>query len=298
MRLRPIVFAVTAAGLLPGPAFAETKVVTATSPWKMDYTGTACHLQRGFGTTQDPVLVQFEQLAPGDYFNFTVAAGAFSRIAPTSKVALSTGPDHKVIGDRFRLGDMAAGDQKLTTLFFSGTTLNGFTKDGKRPDKVTPERASQVTSLFISWGDKDLQIGMGPLAKAFAAMDTCTEGLVKSWGLDPEQQKALSRRPKALTEPHTWLPAGTFPADLASEGRQALVDVRLLIDATGAVTDCQVVNGYSEPRFAKVTCSRIQERAKFEPALDASGLAVPSYAVHRVNWVIDRGARLIRQRRR
>lgn len=298
MSLRPVILAAVAASLLPGQAFAETKVVTATSPWKVDYTGTACHLQRGFGSAAEPMLVQFEQLAPGDNFNFTVAGSAFSGVSELTHATLSTGPDRKSISTRFTLGDMNAGGQKLTTLFFMGTTLNGHAEDGKQPEKVTPEREAQVNSLFVSWGGKEVQIGTGPLAKAFAAMGSCTEGLVKSWGLDPAQQKTLSRWPRPLSEPSSWLPPGSYPSDLADEGRQALVDVRLLIDPAGAISDCQVVNGYSEPRFAKVTCDRIRERAKFEPALDSAGQPVASYAVRRVRWVIDRKPRMIRQRRR
>jgi len=290
--------ALTAAGLST-PALAETRVVTATSPWKVDYTGNACHLQRGFGTAEEPVLVQFEQLAPGDYFNFTAAGRPFAGIIDTTRVTLSTGPDGKPISTRFTLGDMQAGNgQKLTTLFFMGTTLNGHGEGEVRPEPVTTERAAQVTSLTVSWGGKGVQIGTGPLGKALAAMDNCTEGLVKSWGLDPAQQASLSRWPKPLTDPQTWLPRGSYPTDLASEGEQSLVDVRLMIDAAGAVSQCQVVNGFNEPRFAKVTCDKISQRAKFEPALDAAGNPVASYSVRRVMWVVDRKARMPQQRKR
>ncbi|HUD29868.1 MAG TPA: energy transducer TonB [Novosphingobium sp.] len=298
-RLLLLPIALTAGAAVSTPALAETRVVTATSPWKVDYTGNACHLQRGFGTADEPVLVQFEQLAPGDYFNFTVAGRAFSGVTEASKVTLSTGPDGKPISTRFTLGDMQAGNgQKLTTLFFMGTTLNGHGEGEVRAAPVTDERAAQVTSLIVGWGGKGVQIGTGPLAKAFAAMDGCTKGLVESWGLDPAQQASLSRWPKPLTDPDTWLPRGSYPSDLAREGEQSLVDVRLMIDATGAVSQCQVVNGFNEARFAKVTCDKISQRAKFEPALDAAGKPVASYAVRRVKWVVDRKPRMPQQRKR
>ncbi|MFC0203678.1 energy transducer TonB [Novosphingobium soli] len=281
------------------PALAETKVVTATSPWKVDSTGNACHLQRGFGTVEDPLLVQFEQLAPGDTFNFTTAGRSFSGITEATKVTLTTGPDGLPISTRVTLGDMQAGNgQKLTTLFFMGTTLNGHGDGSSSPARVTPEREAKVTSLIVSWGGKSVQIGTGPLGKAFAALDGCTEGLVRSWGFDPAQQASLSRWPKPLTDPDTWLPRGSYPSDLAREGEQSLVDVRLMIDPAGAVSDCVVVNGFNEARFAKVTCDKIRERAKFEPALDAAGNPVASYAVRRVKWVVDRKPRMPVQRRR
>jgi hypothetical protein len=299
LRLVLLPAVIATAAVLASPAMAETKVLTSTSPWKMDYTGNACHLQRGFGTAEEPVLVQFEQLAPGDYFNFTAAGRPFAGVTEASGVTLSTGPDGKPISTRFTLGDMQVGNgQSLTTLFFMATTLNGHGEGEARPAPVTSERAAQVTSLIVAWGSKGVQIGTGPLGKAFAAMDSCTEDLVKSWGLDPAQQKMLSRRPRPLTEPDTWLPRGSYPTDLAREGEQSLVDVRLMIDASGAVTDCQVVNGFNEARFAKITCDKITQRAKFEPALDAAGAPAASYAVRRVRWVVDRKVRAVPQRKR
>lgn len=299
LRLVLLPAALTTAAAFSTPALAETKVVTATSPWKVDNTGNACHLQRGFGTAEEPVLVQIEQLSPGDYFNFTAAGRPFAGITDGTRVTLSTGPDNKPISTRFTLGDMQVGNgQKLTTLFFMGTTLNGHGEGEVRRERVTPERAAQVTSLIVGWGGKGVQIGTGPLAKALAAMSSCTEGLVKSWGLDPAQQASLSRWPKPLTDPQTWLPRGSYPSDLASEGKQSLVDVRLMIDAAGAVSQCQVVNGFNGERFAKVTCDKIIQRAKFEPALDAAGSPVASYAVRRVKWVVDRKPRMPQQRQR
>lgn len=297
-----LLLAASATLAIPGHAHAETTVATATSPWKLDNTGNSCRMQRGFGTAEAPVLLQIEQLAPGDWFALTVAARGFAGINADSRVTLSTAPEvHDPISTRFTLGDLPTADGKtLTTLFFRPTTLNGFGKDDAPPPRVTPEREGQVTSLIVAWGGHALQVGTGPLAKSFAAMRSCTSSLVASWGLDPAQQAALSRRPKPQTPPSHWLSRSSYPTDLAQEGKAALVDVRLMIDSAGIITSCNVVNGYSDPRFAKVTCDRIVANARFEPALDAAGNPVASYAVQRVRWMIeDRPLpRVIRPRRR
>ena len=291
------------AALAPaGPALAETSVVTATSPWKLDNTGSACRMQRGFGSADAPVLLQIEQLAPGDWFTVIVAARAFSGVTSETRVTLATAPEAgKPISSRFTLGDLAIDDdRKLTTLFFGPTTLNGYGAGDVPPPRVTAERQQQVTSLIVAWGDSALQIGTGPLARSFAAMRSCTDDLVRAMGLDPQQQASLRAKPQPTTPPSSWLTRGDYPSDLADEGRAALVDVRLMIDATGVVTDCRVVSGYSDPRFGQVTCGRIAAYASFKPAIDGAGQPVASYAIHRVRWMLEQRTlpRVVRPRRR
>lgn len=282
---------------LPAAAHAETRVMRSTSPWKMDYGANSCQLQRGFGTPEDPVLLQIQQFAPGNRIFVTVAGKAFDGIHDDFNVELSTGPETRdPISTIFTLGDMKTADGKaLTTLIFAGTTLNGFTRKGVAPAPVTSEREQAITSFIVSWGDEAVQIGTGPLAKSMEAMRTCTDALVKSWGLDPEQQASLSQPAKSLTPPSSWFTSGNYPMDLAAAGRQALVEVRMMIDAAGALTDCKVIQGYNEPRFEKATCDQIVKRAHFKPALDKAGSPTASYHITRVRWMVDHKPRVIRR---
>lgn len=72
----------------------------------------------------------------------------------------------------------------------------------------------------------------------------------------------------------------------ASRGQQGRVNVRLLVAATGRPTDCKVVRSYNEPAFDKLACEKLLRYGRFEPALDASGTAVPSYYATTVVWFI------------
>lgn len=287
-----------ASASLSTQAMAETQVLTATSPWKMDYTPNACHLQRGFGTAENPALLQIERVGSGDRLYISVAGTAFKDIDAYSKVALTTGPDAQPpISTLFTLADMHSADGRtLTTVLFAGTTLNGYSHDGQQPAPVTPAREAAVTSLIVTWGKNSVQLGTGPLGKALAAMRECTDGLVKSWGLDPVQQASLSAHPKPATPSSEWIRQSAYPADLAKEGRQAIITARLMIDATGAITDCKILEDFGEPRFAKISCDQITARAHFEPARDANGQPVASYYVDRINWKVDTRPPLARPR--
>ena len=290
--------ALTASVSFSGQAMAETQVLTASSPWKMDYTPNACHLQRGFGTAENPALLQIERVGSGDQLYISIASTAFKGIDAYSKVALNTGPDAQLpISTIFTLADMRSADgRELTTVLFAGTTLNGYSHDGQPPAPVTPEREAAITSLIVTWGKSSIQLGTGPLGKAMAAMRECTDGLVKSWGLDPVQQASLSVRPRPTTPFSKSIPASAYPAEFAMEGRQAVITARLMIDPTGAITDCKVLEDFGEPRIAKITCDQINARIHFEPARDAAGQPVASYYVDRITWRMDKRPPLARPR--
>jgi protein TonB len=60
------------------------------------------------------------------------------------------------------------------------------------------------------------------------------------------------------------------------------VSVRLLVDASGKVTNCTSLSHFDAPEFNKVVCEKFKARARFEPAELADGTKVPSYYVNRV----------------
>jgi protein TonB len=68
--------------------------------------------------------------------------------------------------------------------------------------------------------------------------------------------------------------------------KESEVTVRLLIDASGKITKCTSLSHFDEKDFNRITCARITERGRFEPAELADGTKVPSYYVTRVQFRI------------
>jgi protein TonB len=69
-------------------------------------------------------------------------------------------------------------------------------------------------------------------------------------------------------------------------GANGLVRFRLDVDPEGHVGACHVLKSIQSPDFEKITCDLIRKRARFKPALDASGKPTPSYYVNTVKWVM------------
>ena len=74
-------------------------------------------------------------------------------------------------------------------------------------------------------------------------------------------------RPPVL-KPGTW--PVDYPRDAVWREQEGRVSVRLAVDEKGKVTGCLVTVSSGFPLLDEATC-RTARRARFEPALDASG---------------------------
>lgn len=92
--------------------------------------------------------------------------------------------------------------------------------------------------------------------------------------------------PLPAADPASWITEDDYPAVAQLEGREGRVQVALAIDAKGGVTGCKVIVGSGVESLDLATCRLLQERARFVPARDASGHAVPGTAALPVLWAL------------
>lgn len=91
-----------------------------------------------------------------------------------------------------------------------------------------------------------------------------------------------------------------FPAD-ADPDDSATIYVRLDIDASGRITDCQGLRTEAQGRwtaqqFLGLTCKLLRERVRFAPARDASGRPIASVYADGIVWdrVVGNDGKLIK----
>lgn len=75
-----------------------------------------------------------------------------------------------------------------------------------------------------------------------------------------------------------------YPQGSLERGEQGTVRVDLHIDSNGAVSRCAVEASSGFPELDSKTCEVLAARAKFRPARNARGRAVPSEYVRSVSW--------------
>jgi TonB family protein len=181
-----------------------------------------------------------------------------------------------------------AGQQ--ASIFIGSANLgeNWFAPDSSPPcGVVTPAQEVAATSITFSYTGKRNVFKTGPLDKAFAALRTCTDDLVRSWGLDSQQQSHLSRYPQPLGEPRLWVRSEDYPTAMLSASKQGLVNFRLAVDAQGAATSCEIQRSIGDKAFDLAACTALKRSAHFTPATDAKGRPVASFYLSSIKWILN-----------
>src|SRR5438067_4698751 len=79
------------------------------------------------------------------------------------------------------------------------------------------------------------------------------------------------------------------PLALRNE-EQGIVAVRLDVGRDGAVSACTITGSSGSASLDSATCRVLQLRARFTPARDAKGRAVPDTFTQRIAWLIEPAA--------
>ena len=109
-----------------------------------------------------------------------------------------------------------------------------------------------------------------------AALQQCMESLISTWGIDLAAHRELSRRAEPTNNPGKWIRSSDYPPSELMMGGQALIKFRLTVDEEGMPIDCDVSGLTDSAAFAEISCSRLKQRARFTPALDAAGKPIRS----------------------
>jgi TonB family protein len=83
---------------------------------------------------------------------------------------------------------------------------------------------------------------------------------------------------------HTLVTQDDYPVAALRLEEQGLVRVRLDIDTKGRVSRCTILVSSRSPSLDATTCRVLEERARFAPARDRRGRAVPDQVNTSVDW--------------
>jgi len=75
-----------------------------------------------------------------------------------------------------------------------------------------------------------------------------------------------------------------YPASALSARAEGTVVARYVVGADGRVSSCEVITSSGNSALDSTTCSLIQGRFRFSPAVDGDGKAVEDQKTHRVAW--------------
>lgn len=98
--------------------------------------------------------------------------------------------------------------------------------------------------------------------------------------------KTNPRPASPLTNPGNWVTTSDYPSQALREDFQGTVRFLLNIDLQGRVTKCTVTQSSGAELLDQTACDLITARARFSPATDKRGRAVPGTYANAVRWTI------------
>jgi TonB family protein len=101
------------------------------------------------------------------------------------------------------------------------------------------------------------------------------------------QPAALPRGPtaaKARGDEATWIGTDDYPPSAIRRQEEGTVAVSWTIGIDGRISNCHVTKSSGSPTLDAAGCAALVKRARYYPARDAQGRAVPTTKSRRISW--------------
>ena len=94
--------------------------------------------------------------------------------------------------------------------------------------------------------------------------------------------------PKPRGNPGNWATTNDYPSVALQQEIEGTSGFSLTVGPDGRVSDCVITQSSGSPELDTATCTNVKQRARFEPALDASGTPTTGKYANRIRWQIPR----------
>ncbi|RGP42280.1 hypothetical protein BPTFM16_02592 [Altererythrobacter insulae] len=265
-RIKTCCLAASAATMAAAPASSSDRILTAspTSVWQAALENEACFLKRSYMISDDDLTLEIRQNVPHQHFEISVTSKTLSknRLDPQTQFGTAVEPTRHKNWTRLSGGDWSGFKVTVPKEYFA------------LPHELSEEVPLTITRAFHT----DFQIPLD-LRDPMAVMSECIDTLIASWGLDPDVERNLSRRvvaPKSYRFMSSIL--RKFPKS-HTQPTSRTFGMRLIVGAEGSPIGCSLLDELGESEFEEFACEHAQKHARFEPALDQEGNAVPSFVI-------------------
>jgi len=289
MKMPRVIFSsAMAAVLVPhAPVHAQKALVLEpSSPWAVDYAEERCSLVRVFGDEKQSFSLRIDAYSPKNQFRTLMVSNLIPAINTTViKFERSFSPDTQerdgvegitgIIGDK-RAVSSGIHFEPVDRPFVDDTELG----ESAAPTAVkayiesVAEFEAAVKSITVDFPKRGpIELKTGSMAKPLQSLRTCTDDLVKTWGLDAARYHGQTRS-AGLAPGEMERIKLSYPTFMLEDGISAYVPLRVMVDENGDATKCVVQVEVGSEKFRQSICNIFMRR--YSPALDSAGKPVAS----------------------
>jgi TonB family protein len=252
----------------PAAAVAQTLPLHPGAEWQHTTEDGRCRAARVFGEGAGRNILILEQIVPDDRINLTFAGPAFDRIADTGRMQVTLG------GDASR--SWVSAFRAAVPGFGSGLVMSGVRVGEAAARSALPELrfdAGQPQAVVtLAQRGRTIRLDTGALDGVFAALNTCTQRLAATAGLEVDRLRAASAAPQWQNRSAIRGAIGDSFQEFWKhyERPQGIVHLRVTVNEDGEAEDCRTIPATGDVAPNQSAC-RIMQQARFTPARDAEG---------------------------
>ncbi len=268
--------AIQAAAMQAGaviPVGAVEGLIQPSAKWELQVEDTTCVLSRHYGAgASGMTLVVRKKPLSADYdlalFDSLKRKGGATDKSGQDIATIRLNPGDRAIRVGFDMWSATTSpDLRVTKMSITSADFEAIT-------------AAETVSIAIgSSSPVSLAMRAGP--KAALALKSCNDDFLREWNIDPSEKDRVVK-PATPQMPAFWISDNDYPA--AAKGAQGVVFAVFKVDTNGRVADCRPVTSSGSPILDQTTCQVIQERARYNPALDKEGKPVPVHKSVTFAW--------------
>jgi TonB family protein len=237
--------------------------------WTVNFDESQCVASRTYGTTENPLHLVIKRPAVGDVVQLGVTRRA-----------------DRLDTDQFEAKVGFGGGKPLSTTVFAFTASASKQRAFlfNLSPELLPAGSTQTVMSLQAAGRLDEHLIISGMAPLMTVMAQCVADLQKVWNAGDEagHSPSLRQQPKAYWGP--ILQAHTYPGVSSARLFGGAVTVALLIDESGKVADCTVVESSGAASLGVQACALIAERGKFSPAIGIDGKPAKGAILERIDW--------------
>jgi hypothetical protein len=281
-----ILAAVLAMAAMMVPASGHAKIIdlAPATPWNAQFEPESCRLSRSFGPESERVTLIYEFFSPQANGSLTLIGKRLYNSALYGEARIWFGDARPLQSSpvlNATTGGVPTWISNLVPL-----TAGQQTAANAQPDPSAEATIDRLTLDSPFTGTVVLHTGA--MDQPMKIVRTCFDAMVTAWGLDPAVQRNLSHQPEPITRPGTWVNDNDYPRKALDSGSSGLLRFRLMVDASGNPTACIIQKKTKPDDFMPIACRLLMSRARFKPAIDATGKPVTSYFANTIRFQFGR----------
>lgn len=242
-----------------------------TGQWNVDFADAQCVATRSYGSAEEPLHLALKAAPVGNVMQIAVIRkGGWTEADQVEAI----------------IGIDMQPPIKANMLRFStkGTGLRIYLLNMPASDFALVRGAK---TLAVSAGSVNESFSLSQVEPLLKIMDDCVADLRKVWNVtDPSgEQSSLSTRAKGNLS--GLLTSDDYPGPALRKEQTGAVRFAALINETGRVADCTIIETSKVPALGAQTCALIKERARFKPATGPDGKPAKDAIINKVAWELQ-----------